>query len=369
MLVVLNLKLSAKERAIRADEFVHWCIDGLFICVDSFLLHFPLLMTIVLFQECSAMNELIQRMKSTETALTDARAKQVIDLIQKLKVTHTALVVGDDDCKMMVRTEPLGTSQWEEFSPCPQKSTGYSACASPDGIIISGGCIDNENHAISTCYMYDVGKGHWVQLPSMQKARYWHGSIYHDGGLYVVGGLNDPSYLQTSYLDSVERLDMQSHQWTALPSLPQALGLPLVVSVSGKLYALGGGNASWKESLDVYEYTGRAWQPKSKMPFGSLGCAAVEFNGCIFVVGGDERRCMRYDPRTDQWSHMKQPQFKHWRGAGALYHKNILLLGGEENDQIEQFDPQADSWSQWQVRMPWKNDMRFAFFINNYKKE
>ena len=199
----------------------------------------------------------------------------------------------------------------------------------------------------------------------MQNSRSSHRSIYHEGSLYVAGGLKGEQEIQTSFLDSVERLHLQSSQWTSLSPLPRPLQLPLLVSVSKRLFAMAGWYDHQNQSRMVYEFVDRAWEPKSEMLLDCRDGAAVSFNDRVFIIGGDERRCMLYDPRTDVWVvSVQRPQFKHWVGAAALHDNKIILFGGEGNDEIEEYDPRSDSpWSPWQLKLIDKNSLEFALVV------
>ncbi|ELT89422.1 hypothetical protein CAPTEDRAFT_89870, partial [Capitella teleta] len=109
----------------------------------------------------------------------------------------------------------------------------YSACASPGGFVVSGG--RSQNGIQRECYSYAAQNGQWNTLPPMPSARRSHSSIYHNHHLYVVGGWDD-----RSYLNSVEALDMRNLQWNHLPPLPREVYFAHLAIVSDNLFVLGG---------------------------------------------------------------------------------------------------------------------------------
>jgi hypothetical protein len=72
--------------------------------------------------------------------------------------------------------------------------------------------------------------------PDMLTARAFHGSVYHAGHLYVVGGLGS----SRGSLKKCERFVSEESRWEAISPLPTAcMHMSCAVS-EGSLYALGG---------------------------------------------------------------------------------------------------------------------------------
>ncbi|ELU02953.1 hypothetical protein CAPTEDRAFT_76787, partial [Capitella teleta] len=113
---------------------------------------------------------------------------------------------------------------------------------------------------------YNVNSNRWNTLPPMLVSRSSHASIYQNNHLYVVGGMDDKSYMS-----SVNKLDLKSGEWSPLPSLPKPLQAPYVAFVSNQLFVIEGFNGSI--SLDVQEYDSRqsAWSARRAMPERCVG--------------------------------------------------------------------------------------------------
>ncbi|ELU13863.1 hypothetical protein CAPTEDRAFT_39120, partial [Capitella teleta] len=164
----------------------------------------------------------------------------------------------------------------------------------------------------------------WNTLPPMPTARRWHSSIYHNHHLYVVGGCYGRR------LNSVDALDMRNLQWNHLPPLPRKVSSAYLAIVLDNLFVLGGCNSDLNCVADVHEFdsTQQTWRQRSPMPEICDGGAAVSFNDHVYVVGGRERSCMRFNPRNNTWTSLQRPQFSHTYGSSLILNGNIVVFGG-----------------------------------------
>ncbi|ELU14125.1 hypothetical protein CAPTEDRAFT_121302 [Capitella teleta] len=177
----------------------------------------------------------------------------------------------------------------------------------------------------------------------------------------VFGGKMDVE----SFLDSVECLNLKSLKWSQFPPLPLALSETKPVYVQNKLFIVGGWLSQKTYSRDVYEFDSakRAWRSRSAMPEECRAGGVVSFDDKLFVVGGDPKSCMHYDPRTDLWVQLQKPLFEHFYGPAAVWNDQIVVCGGAGTDSIEEYDPQSVKWSTWDLKMPSMNDYCFALII------
>ncbi|ELT90782.1 hypothetical protein CAPTEDRAFT_201046, partial [Capitella teleta] len=114
--------------------------------------------------------------------------------LDDLRTPPQSIVVGDVSSNMWVLNEDF---QWRPMSDIPFKRSNYSACASPNGIIVTGGYDQNKkNHA--DCHEYYGLNRQWQALAPMLEARYEHCSLFRQNALYIIGGKRD----QKTYLSS-----------------------------------------------------------------------------------------------------------------------------------------------------------------------
>ena len=81
------------------------------------------------------------------------------------------LVVGDYFSNMWLSYDH---KTWEQMDKKPLKLTGYSACASPNGFIVTGGL--GTLFLQRKCYEYNARERKWRTLPSFNEARWSHSS-------------------------------------------------------------------------------------------------------------------------------------------------------------------------------------------------
>ncbi|ELU03516.1 hypothetical protein CAPTEDRAFT_116986 [Capitella teleta] len=254
--------------------------------------------------------------------LCTLRSNSFDSLLELLHSTHglglndlleePSLVVGNFEGEMW---QSFDNQTWQPIWKPPFLNEVYSACAHPDGrIIISGGVFVDVVQ--SDCRSYDAHTAQWNDLPPMPTVRTQHSSIYHDHHVYVIGG-NDGQTM----LNSVDALDMRSLEWS------------------------------------------KTWHQRSPMPEQCAGGAAVALGDQVYVVGGWKRSCMKFNPQIDSWVSLQRPQFLHWYGPSLVLKGCVLIYGGSFVDFIEKYSPLTDKWTTLTGNTPQKQEMRFALTL------
>lgn len=121
-------------------------------------------------------------------------------------------------------------------------------------VMMIGGQQHPDN--IGRTYLLDVLTGAWTEGPELEFARAFHScGLFELGGkkyVLVIGGEGQ----DTSYLTSVEILDVDAIEdgWKQIAPLPLALFDPVAVSFGNRLVVVGGTKEGYEESLDIYEF-------------------------------------------------------------------------------------------------------------------
>ncbi len=149
-------------------------------------------------------------------------------------------------------------------------------------------------------YLIDDASVTWKSLGGIS----WSGfgdlssatSVEYDGYVYVMGGYNGSSYLDTVYYAQLLQVGGVG-TWISSPNtLPDTNGIAYATSVEydGYVYLIGGGNSSSSVLGTVY-YSKLSpsggvgpWSSTSSLPNanGIDGATSVEYHGYVYVMGG-----------------------------------------------------------------------------------
>ena len=259
------------------------------------------------------------------------------------------VVVGRGKYESYGSCEYLRTNgaSWAVFSKLPA-TTGYrySVCQIASGLLLT--CSKGQ------CWLFDTTANTWTKTASLITARDRHNSVALHNAVYVLGGIS----LQDEPLTSVERFDIELQHWTVAPDMPKALYYVIATVYGSDIYIMGGRGGKSVVSRDVHRYNSKScvWRRRAKMPSPCCGGAVVTLLGQMYVVGGYEGSCLRYDPDTDQWLVLQKPLLLHRFVPAVEWKGRILLAGGVCCDApmtsvIEQYDPATDKWSTGDVQL------------------
>ena len=150
------------------------------------------------------------------------------------------------------RFNPL-SGQWEAIAPMPRPRVDCAAAECGGRLYVLGGENIDDGVLDSVDY-FDPASGRWEAAPSMLAARFGGAAAASRGVLYALGGrgpgnsllrASRPSMtegLPYRTLDSVERMDLSTGEWEALPPMPAKREYFGAVARGGRLYAIGGCN-------------------------------------------------------------------------------------------------------------------------------
>ena len=173
------------------------------------------------------------------------------------------------------------------------------------------------------CLLFDIAKKTWETMPPLITSRYQHRSVSLCDCVCVMGGVG----IDGTVLASVECLNQRSCQWSSLPEMKHAVFYPMVTSYREKIFVFGGINAQNKHlsCTQVFDKTQNKWSTLSDMPVACHYGAAVTLNDFIYVVGGNSKICLKYNPASDKWTTLSQPQQQHGYAPAVVWRGSILL--------------------------------------------
>ncbi|KAG7455528.1 hypothetical protein MATL_G00257650 [Megalops atlanticus] len=124
--------------------------------------------------------------------------------------------------------------KWGESDPLPYEVYGHGT-VSHDGLVYVIGGKGQSKKCLRRVCVYNPKKFEWKDLAPMKTARSLFGITIHKGKIYVATGVTDKGLTST-----VELYDIASNTWSDFAEFPQERSSLSLVSMAGSLYAIGG---------------------------------------------------------------------------------------------------------------------------------
>ena len=176
----------------------------------------------------------------------------------------------------------------------------------------------------------------WVEhFPPMSSKRSNTTAVTTNQHLTVAGGVSGSTYLNT-----VEVLDIETLVWSTAASLPQLCFNASAIICRDQLYILGGINTSGftKSVLTcsltelLQSHSSSVWSYVADVPVYSSTC--VDVNGELVAVGGDDKgkptsAVYKYNPITDSWQLISNmPTARSECLVAVLPTNEMIVVGG-----------------------------------------
>ena len=192
----------------------------------------------------------------------------------------------------------------------------------------------------------------WEQIASLNENRTFTDVVVYQRTLVVVGGGNG-----RNIFSSGECFVKIMNKWQAIPNLNCArFGHQLVVC-DERLYALGGWNISTLSSVERLSSLTDKWQYGEPMKTPRKYFAALNYQNCIYVIGGksQERDAVistteKYNPIEGRWTFVCELNFARYSHTASVLQNKIFVVGGCNSSgtavkEIECYDTITNEWS------------------------
>ena len=243
--------------------------------------------------------------------------------------------------------------QLQEITQIPEDSFSnyHSVCAvDVTCFVLTGG------RGSSVCIMYTVAAKVWKKLHDMLAVRKSHGSVCIDGVLFVIGG-----EVSRSWSASVDYLNVDGGSWQRGPPMPAALTYPKVASIGTGVFVMG----DYSDRLFHLDTESKSWSTKAPLtesPGWDFSMAAADDK--LYIAGGENKICSWYSATTNSWTKASSPGLMHHDGAFVFHENKLLLLGGFDCADVEEYDIERDSWAVSAFKLPCKVGYPHAFVMN-----
>jgi M6 family metalloprotease-like protein len=218
------------------------------------------------------------------------------------------------------------TNAWTTKASIPAARQGGNGAVTINGTVYLAGGEDAAGALTRTLYAYNTSTNVWSTRATMPAYSACGGSALISGKLYVFSGCTRSSTGATIDAGLLHRYNPATNTWTTLKPAPATYFRPVVGAIGGKLYVVGGNNASGTamRRVDVYDPATNTWATRRAIPTARMNAGAAVLGGKLYVVGGRSgtaylKTVEAYDPATNAWtSRPAMPTARAALGVGGV---------------------------------------------------
>ncbi len=232
---------------------------------------------------------------------------------------------------------------WQSRASLPVALSGSAVAVHGGRIHVIGGS------QLLKHYRYDPVVDQYVALAALP------GNGISEGGAAVIG---DRIFAVHNPFDDRMRIyNTATDAWTTGSAMPTSRRSPSVAAVGGKVYAMGGLDASLLgfSAVEAYDPANDSWSTRTPMPTARGGAATAVVGDVVYVMGGRNDAASgvtavteSYTAATDTWVTRASMGHRRVGAAAAVMGGRVYVIGGFDGanyvNVIEEYDPQADTW-------------------------
>ena len=270
---------------------------------------------------------------ATRSPLPSARRGPAVAVANGLLYSIGGRNSSDLALKGVLAYNPASNSWSTKTSLPAARESGDGATTIGSTIYLAGG-YDANRTLTRTLYAYNTTSNTWSTRANLPIASACGGSAAISGKLYVFTGCKLSSTGAQVAAGSLHRYDPSTNTWTTLRSAPSVHSQPAVAAMGGKLYVVGGNNASSVAvgRLDVYDPATNLWSTLPGMPTARTAATAAVARGELHIIGGRNgdtylKTVEAYDPIADSWT-IRAPMPTARSGLAAGVISNLVYAVG-----------------------------------------
>ncbi|XP_062964171.1 kelch-like protein 8 isoform X2 [Cynocephalus volans] len=196
---------------------------------------------------------------------------------------------------------------------------------------------------------YSINKNSWFFGPEMNSRRRHVGVISVEGKVYAVGGHDG-----NEHLGSMEMFDPLTNKWMMKASMNTKRRGIALASLGGPIYAIGGldDNTCFND-VERYDVESDQWSTVAPMNTPRGGVGSVALVNHVYAVGGNDgvaslSSVERYDPHLDKWIEVKEMGQRRAGNGVSELHGCLYVVGGFDDNSplssVERYDPRSNKW-------------------------
>lgn len=192
------------------------------------------------------------------------------------------VVGGEDESGNSLSTvhalDPV-QEEWLEKEPMPSSRAHPAVVGTGDQLYAIGGDNGGAQGAVQ---IYDRNEDHWSIGPSLDEPRIGAAATFHDGDLYVVGGVDTDG----DYVTSVERLPAGADAWQTVDGLSPQIAYGTAFSLGDDILATLGGSPGLEGRLWAHHFSDDA-TADIEIFGGTERFAAAVHRDRPYLIGGN----------------------------------------------------------------------------------
>lgn len=248
-----------------------------------------------------------------------------------------------------------GGNSWRQAASLPCGNHDIFATEHGGLLYIAGGLTHYrgyppQNHVFDELYTYDIAEDAWHIVSRMPHPRCYNGIATLDDRIWIVGGAanltepDNPDGPRTP-LDTVVIYDPAADLWSDGPSLHTARIEPVVATLMGRIYAIGGADErditlASAESIGPGE---SSWRMEAPVPVPMRQAAGCVLNDRLYVCG--KSGFFAYDPGAQVWEELPPvPTGLPQAPLVAAHKKAVWVIGGYKTNAVWRYKPEGRRW-------------------------
>ncbi|KAJ8418778.1 hypothetical protein AAFF_G00002770 [Aldrovandia affinis] len=229
--------------------------------------------------------------------------------------------------------DPVG-SDWLGMPPLPSPRCLFGLGEAENSIFVIGGKELNEGEStLDSVMVYDRQTFRWGKTASLPFMVYGHGTVSHNGLVYVIGGKGD----NKECIKKMCVYDPKKFEWKELAPLNMARSLFGITIHKDKIYVVAGvTDTGLTNTTEVYDIASNEWSEFLEFPQERSSISLVSTAGSLYAIGGfamvpGENEEFIPNEMTDIWRYEEKEE--KWNGILREIHyaSGATILGARLN--------------------------------------
>nr|XP_023678608.1 kelch-like protein 40a [Paramormyrops kingsleyae] len=246
---------------------------------------------------------------------------------------------GDKDepiSSYFLQFDPV-SSEWLGMPSLPSPRCLFGMAEAANSIFVVGGKeLKEGEHSLDSVMIYDRQSFKWGDSDPLPYSVYGHGTVSHDGLVYVIGGKGEGK----KCMRRVCVYNPMKFEWKDLAPLKTARSLFGVAVHQGKIYVIAGvTDSGLTNTAEVYDIAKNKWSDFIEFPQERSSLNLASLDGSLYAVGGfalmPTENNEEYKPTemNDIWKYDEEEE--NWNGIlrEIQFASGATILGARLNTQ------------------------------------